>query len=658
MAQKKVKNKRRPSLLWNLADRLTALIYSFFIHGRAGEMLSSRNTLSSNSFIAKSFEQKNSRMGIWLTEYPAALIERSALAKFFSFLGNFWAALRLKVYGTFFAVYGLVAFFVNIIPAALNGFSSFDVMPMISAGAILLCSIPLLFSSQSAIEAISESRAMGRLILDILCVPKEHLRVKKQYGGTGFILAASVMGVVFGGLSIFTHPILVPVAVLGIIIVFAVFSFPEIGVVTTLALVPFMKYFANPELLLLAMVVLTGMAYALKVFQRKRTFKLSIETAMLLLFCGFVIVGGLFSYGGAETFIDSIMAVLLISGGFLLTYNLINTEKMLYACLRTITVSFLAICLIVIWESVYYGISARIIDNLSPDISSIADGKLLYIADNGIVFGMFAVFVLPLLFAYISNRKSVKGAMFFIGLCAILISAAWMCSNYEIIVALAIECIIFWFLLSHKTMTSVIFALIPVGIVVMLYPYGSTYFGLPDISKIIVGSMPASMSGSEQHVSVMQDVIKMICDGNFFGMGAGEHAFTAVFSAYACDASLGAQDPMSFWLQILCWSGVLGLISFLIFVAFMLKRCLGFFISSDKSELRNKALALFCGVIAALLLGNVYSIWSDGRVMYMFCAFVGLLMGHIRLGNSMEEIKRTTFMENSCASDTEIIFYD
>ena len=658
MAQKKVKNKRRPSLLWNLADRLTVLIYSFFIHGRAGEMLSSKETLSKNSYLAKAFEQKGSRIGNILTGYPEALIERSISAKIFSFLGKFWAALRLNVYGTFFAVYGLSAVMVYIIPAILNGFSSFDEMSVIAAGAILLCSIPLLFSSQSAIEAISGSHAMSRLILDILCVPQEHLRVKKQYGGTGYVLVAFVMGMILGGLSFFTHPIFVPVAVLCITTIFAVFSFPEIGVVTTLALVPFMKYFANPELLLLAMVVLTGIAYVLKVFQRKRTFKLSLETAIVLLFGGFVIVGGLFSHGGTDTFIDSITAVILILGGFLLTYNLINTEKLLYSCLKTVTASFLFLCLIGIWESVYYGISTRIIDSLSPGISAITDEKLLYIADNGVVFGMFAVFVLPLLFAYISKRKSVKGAMFFIGLCAILISAAWMCSNYEIIVALVIECIIFWFVFSHKTMAAVIFALIPVGIIALLYPYGVTYLGLPDISRMIVEYMPASISGSEQHVMVLHDVIKMISDGNFLGIGAGEHAFRAVFPAYACDASLGADGPTSLWLQILCWSGIFGFMSFVIFVIFMLKRCLGFFISSDKSELRNKALALFCGVVVALLLGNVYSIWSDGRVMYLFWVFVGLLMGHIRLGNVGEVIRKTAFMDTSYAADAEIVFYD
>lgn len=658
MARRRVKNKNHPSLLWNFADRLTALIYSFFIHGRAGEMLSSQNTLINSSYIAKSFEQRNSRIGNMLTGYPEAFIERSFSARAFLFLGKFFASLRLNVYGMFFVSYGLSACIVHLISAFISGFANFDEMPVITACAVLLCSFPLLFSNQSAIEAISGSRMMSHFVLDTLCVPQEHLRIKKQYGGTGYILIASVMGMILGGLSVFTHPILVPVAAFSIITIFAVFSFPEIGIVTTLALIPFMKYFSSPELLLLTMVVLTGIAYILKVFQRKRTFKLSFETAMVILFCGFVIVGGLFSYGGAETFIDAITAVILILGGFLLTYNLINSEKMLYACLRTITISFLFLCFIGIWESVYYGISTRIIDRLSPGISAITDEHLLYIADNGVIFGMFAVFVLPLLFAYISKRKSVKGAMFFVALCTVLITAAWMCSNYEIIFALVIECIIFWFIFSHKTMTAVIFALIPTGIVALLYPYGMTYLGFPDVSRMIVEYMPAGISGSEQHISVLQDVLKMIFDGNLLGIGVGEHAFRAVFPAYASDASLGADDPMSFWLQILCWSGIFGFVSFLIFVIFILRRSIGFFISSGKSELRNKSLAIFCGVIAALLLGSVYSVWSDGRVMYLFWVFIALLMGHIRLGNAEENIRKTAFKDTSCAADAEIVFYD
>ncbi len=658
MAHKKIKGKRRPSLIFGFVDRLTALIYSFFVNGRTGDMLSSRRTLCKRSYLARVFEQKKARTGSVLMKYPESLMERSISSRTLIFLRKFWATLKINVYGMFFTFYGLSACIAYLIPAFINGRASYDDKSVLTAAIIAICSVPLLFSSQSAIEAISSSRVLGKIVLDILCVPEEHLKVKKQYGGTIYMFCTSVIAMLLGGLSLFTNVLFVPIVILCLMVIFAVFSYPEIGVVIILAMIPFMKYFPNPEMILLVMVLSTGVSYFCKVFQRKRTFSLSPEITMILLFCGFILTGGMFSYGGMQTFIDSLTAVVLILGGLLLTYNLINTKKMLSACLKTITVSFLVLCLIGIWESLYNGLSARIIDSVSPNISSIADENILYILDNGIVFGMFAVFVFPLLFAYIAKRKSVKGASAITVLCLILIMAAWMCSHYEIIVALAIECILFWFMFSYKTMNAVIFALIPIGIAVLVYPYAVSYFGMPDISDILMEYMPANMTDSEHHISVISDVINMITDGNLFGIGVGEHAFMSVFPAYAGEASLGVEHPMSFWLQIICWSGIFGFVAFSVFALFMLKTSLGFFIAAERNEIRSKALALFCGIIAVLLLGNVYSIWSDGRAMYLFWVFTGLLMGYIRLGNSEDDIKRAELLNCANAADIKVEFYD
>jgi hypothetical protein len=369
-------------------------------------------------------------------------------------------------------------------------------------------------------------------------------------------------------------------------------------------------------------------------------------------------VGGLFSYGGAKTFADSVSAAVYILGGFLLTYNLATTEKMLSACMKTITASFLVLCLVGIWESVYNGLSARIIDSFSPTISTIANENILYILDNGVVFGMFAVLVFPMLFAYIIKRKSFQGAAAVTVLGIVLVAAAWMCSHYEIIVALVIECVIFWLIFSHKSLTAVIFAAIPTVIIAMLYPLAVKHLGWPDISRVLMEYMPASMPKSALHPSAVRDTVKMLLDGNLFGIGVGEHAFMSVFPSYASEASLKATQPMSLWLQILCWSGIFGLLAFALFLAFLLKRSLGFFMSSNKKEQRSKALALFCGIIASLLLGCVYGIWTDTRIMYLFWACAGVLMGYVRIGASNDEIRRIEFRDSHDEKDVTVVFYD
>ena len=224
MAGKQAGRKRRPSLLWGAMNRLTSKIYSFFVHGRVGDMISSRDTLYQKSLISKVFETRN---GGDTTKSSEALMARSISSSVMSFVRAFLAALRLNVYGVFFAFYGLIAGIAYLIPAFMTGFTSFDEYAVITCGIIMLCSTPLLFSSQSAVTALSKSLFINRFILNVLCVPEERLKVKRQYGGTACVFIAAILGMALGGLSIFTHPLFVPIVMLCLTALFLVFAFPE-----------------------------------------------------------------------------------------------------------------------------------------------------------------------------------------------------------------------------------------------------------------------------------------------------------------------------------------------------------------------------------------------------------------------------------------------
>ncbi len=656
MPKKKIK-RRRPSLLWSFADRMTAMIYSFFVNGRVGDMLSSNDTFCRRSYLANTIG-KSSRAKNAITKYPKELMEMSVSSRTLIFLRRFFAALKLNVYGMFFTFYGLSALVAHLIPVFMGGLASLDEYAVIPSAVITLCSVPLIFSSQSALGAISNSKIMSKIVLDIMCIPSERLKVKRQYGGTIYIFISAVIAMALGALSIFTHPMFVPTVLCCLIAAFVIFSFPETGVILSLVLTPFLQYLPDPELILLAVVCVTAVSYLCKAMQRKRTFSLSPEITMVILFCGFILTGGMFSYGGFKTFTDSLVTVVFILGGFLLTYNLANTAKTLSVCTKMITSSYLLLCIAAIWESVYNGISARIIDHVDPTMGVITEENIFYILDNGVVFGMFAVLIFPLLFAYMTKRKSFRSFAVITVFCIIVISAAWMRSHYEVIAALIVEAVIFWFMYSHKTMTAVIFALIPVGIVAMLYPYAVRYFAFPDISEILMEYMPASLIDSEHHTAVVRDVLAMISDGRLFGIGAGERAFGIVFPMYGGEASAGASDPMSLWLSVLVWSGIFGFAAFAIFVIFLIKRSLGYFIASERGELRSRALALFCGIFTAMLLGCVYGIWADARVMYLFWSCSGLLMGYIRLGDNNEQMRMAQFADSESGRDVEVVFYD
>lgn len=650
--------KQRGSAIWNAVNTFTAFLYSFFTQGRLSDRLSSTNTLCKRSFLAHSFVGLSEKTRKESAGAVSSFFERSRLPQIFTFIKRLLLSLKLNVYGTFFTFYGFAASVVYFLSVIVNGATAANEYVIITAVIIMLCAMPLLFTSQAVANAIMNSKIMRSVSLDFLRIPPEKLNIKKQYGGTGYVFFSAIIGMTLGALTYFLHPIFIPLLILCAILLCVIFSHPEAGVIITFAAVPFLQYVDNAKSVLLFMIVSTLIAYVFKVIGRRRTFALSPESTMVLIFCAFIIAAALFSAGGARTLADSVSTVIMIMGGFFLTYNLICSRELLSLCVKTLSISFVILSFVGLWNGFYNGISDRIMDDFSQKIAPIADNNLLYLADSGAIFGMFAVLIFPILMSHMTNRKKAVDIAVSAVFCIVAVVAAWMCSHYEIIVALAIEIAIFWLMYSHRSLTIAIFAAIPIAIVLILYPYAVEYFNWPDISEMLMEYMPASFADASIHHEVIKGTMDMLADGNLSGIGAGEHAFKTIFPVYSNAVSANAEDPSSLVMQILCWSGVFGLVTFAVFMVFVIKRSLGYFVDPYKKNIKGTAVALFCGIMTAILLGGVYSIWLDERVLYLFWACAGLLMGYIRFGRDSEEAKRVRLSNSANATDVELIFYE
>jgi hypothetical protein len=586
-------------------------------------------------------------------------LEQSSVSRFLRRFSTFLASLKLNVYGFFLTFYGITAALMGYLSVLMGSTLSSEIYVMITSGIIALCGIPLIFSGNTAAQAISRSKFMRKVVLDFFDVPEEKLNTPKQYGRTESIFIAAVAALALGVLTYFFDPIIVPLAFIALIILVLIFVNPESGVVITLASTPLLQYFELAQEALLILIAITASSYLLKVIQRRRIIEFSPEIVMVMLFCGFTVAAGMFSQGGIQTFADSLSSAVIIMGGFFLTYNLIHGEKEISIFTKTLFVSFILQCLVGIWDAFYNGISNRIIDSVSShtvDMSK-TDVDIFYIADSGVVFGMFAILVFPLVFNFMARKKSAKSVFALIILSFVALIAAAMCSNYEIVVAMVIECVLFWILYSHKSLTVILFAAIPVSILAILYPYAMVSWGAPDIVEFLAEYMPAGVADTAIHNSTVQSVTQMIFDGHLTGIGSGQHAFVTVHSAYANAVSAGATDPLSMWLEVVCWSGIFGFISFVLFVAFLVKRSFAYLTNPYQKQFKGTALAMFCGLAVAMLFGTVYGIWSDPRMLYLFWTCAGILMGQIKVGNGHEEKMLAEQITSLDGATTELIFY-
>ena len=659
---KRIKSARskKGSFLWQTLDHFTALIYSLFIFGRIGEKLSSRDTYCKRSYLSSLLSRKNNPKTAILSHGLSTAVSGTFLFRALSWLRHSIAHLKLYVYGTLFAFYGFTSalvYYVSLLISGQNVWKLDNLQFVISSLGITACALPLLFSSQSVIGAISKSRIMSKAVLDFLDIPEEKLKSTEAHGGKEYIFFSVILGVAGGVLTYFLNPWYLPVALLAITAILLIFTNPESGVILTVTAIPFLHYAGVLRYGLVAMIVITAVSYLCKLVQRRRSLSLSPELIMALFFCSFILAASIFTAGGAVVFLDALTIVVIILGGFFLTYNLISSQKAIRICTRIMALTLIIYSLIGIGDAFYNGISHRLSDTVNQQISDMSKIDVTALFGGGWVFGIMAVLAFPLLLAYATRQKSAKGVASVVITGVIVLIACWMCSKYEIVVTLLIEFIVFWILYSHRSLTVAIVAAIPITAIVLIYPFAINNWGWPNFSSILLEYMPGEIKSSAVNTESVKAVLAMVFDGNIIGIGAGEQAIRALLPAYSTTVSYSEVYSSSVWLQILCWSGVFGTAAFIVFIGFLIKRSFRCFAAADQKEYQGIGIALFCSIMISLVLGLVANIWLNEGMMYIFWLNVGLLISHIRNADAEREKRTAGFCTDSDEADAEVLFY-
>lgn len=659
MATKKKKEKSYVRGIYDALNMFTAFIYSLFAHGRVMDKCFGDNTLYESSTCyqildktARSAQKSRfSRAMEWLIEKGVPLQAIGAIRAFLSRIG-------LNVYGMFACVFGLTAVFTYYTTLLLGGNSIHGISAVLVAAAVVACSIPMLMSQRSAASYISESRFLRRIAISFLGIPEEKLKSGKRLGRTGYMFSAAGLGILFGGLTYFWHPSYVPIAVLVIIAVCLISANPESGVLLTVAAVPFLQYSDLAELILVGLVLVTSLSYVSKLSRHRRVITFTAESIMVFIFCGFILAASLFSPGGSQTLLSSVLAIVIILGGFFTTYNLMVGDRLLSSCTGIISVSFSALAIVGVWNVVYDAVVDGVMYSMSDYVQPIFEGNNIYIADSAEVFAIFAVIAFPLVFSGLARCKSVSKVILWLVLLSLLVTSVFIYGTYETVIALLIEFCLFWILYSHKTLNVVLIALIPLGIVTVLFPYFANYFGIQDLGEEIRSLLPLGFPDAPANHGIVNSTLQMLGDGNLTGIGVGKQAYTAAMKGYTDAVSSGADSPATFWLQVLCWSGVGGFITFIIFLALMFKNGVSYLASSRDKSLRISSLALFCGLATLLVFGGVNCIWNDMRMLYLFWAMTGLFVGYVREGRARERKQAAELMCDGECSDVDLRFYE
>ena len=641
----------------SLLDSFTAFIYSMLANGRLGTWFSSGDKSHKESFFSKKFE-KITRIFQKSEIYGSVdlVMKKSVFAKASDAIRELLCRLSLATYGLFFAVYGTTAAFVYFIPILIRGENAQGESALITAIITAVCAIPMTISSRSLIANVADSRLIKSIVLSLFAIPAEKLKPEKRVGGAAQMIIAAFLGLGLAGLTYFWHPAYIFVAV-GVILVWCLITAnPESGVALTLVAVPFLQYTPIPDLILVALVLFTVFSYVSKVMKRRRVISFSAEGLIALIFCGFVLVSGFFSEGGAQTAFDSVVACVIILGAFVTTYNLMRGRRLLGSCVKIIAVSFAILAILGVWNVFFSGVVDGVTYSIREYVQPIFEGNNLYIVDNSSVFSVLAIISFPMVFSFMARQKTVKNTVGLLLLSAVMMGACFIYGTYETVLAIIIEFFIFWIIYSHKTFSVLVALLFPTALLLILFPYAAQYFDLPEVVESIGQYLPIASPDSSYYVSISNSTFKMLADLKG-GIGAGEHAFVSAITPYLEVAAQGAKTPGSLWLQILCWGGAGGLLTFLAFIGSTMKSSLGLLATSKDSQLRAETLALSCGLFAAVLFGGVNCLWEDMRMLYLFWAVAGLIAAYVREGREINDKHEAELANEIYSSDVELIFH-
>lgn len=640
-------------------DRFTSFIYSLFNNGRPGTWLSHGDSAYKCSACSGALDSAAKKLGkSKVAAFVALTAERSKAFKLMEAFRAFLFCLSLSVYGTFFAVFGFVSVFMYYIAILLKGSNPHGVSALVTSVIIIICSIPMLVSSRSAAAHISESKSMHKLSVSFFAIPSEKLKTAKRYGGAEILLLAALLAAVLGALTYFVHPGYIPITV-GILILFLVVTAnPETGVIITLAAAPFLQFVGDvAEVVLAILVLITCISYLSKCLKHRRVFSMTSEGIIVALFCAFIFVTSLFNPMGGRAVINALYTILIIAGGYYLTYNLMIGENKLHACMKVLAISFIVMGIIGIWNVIYDGIVDGVMYSIKDYVQPIFDDQSIGFYDSAEVFGVLAVLVFPMLFSYLPSRKTVSGVVGILILCALSGMAVFIYGTFETVLAIIIEFCLFWLIFSNKTLSVVAVALLPISIFVLMFPYLASAYGWSNPISYIEGYFPLGFKEAPMHVEAVKNGIAMILDGNLTGIGVGNEIFVTTFAPYAGAVASDVSNPASFILQIICWSGVGGLLTFSIFILSLLKNGYGYLLTSRDRSIKRQVIALVCGLAVALIYGTVNCLWSDMRMLYLFWACAGMMSGYIREGRNRESSIEAEMCDSEDLKEIELRFY-
>ena len=535
--------------------------------------------------------------------YLAADIEESVYVSAVAAMMRYLSCLSLRVIGVFLMSCGFYSLLGQTVLYLIDTETAHFLPAAISAVLIVL-GIPLLFSGKPLCTAIHDSTVLNAFFTRF-CGFHERSYVAPD-GATGRKGAAFILGLPFGILSCFVHPLWLIAGCIAVIAAYIVLINPECGLYAAIFLMPIFVILPRPSIYLALLVIYTTFALGVKLLRGKRYFRVEPLDIVVLCFMAAMLLGGLVSYGGGQSIrAAAIYAALML--GYYLAVGLLNTKEKLVRAALLLCVSMLLVSLYGVYQNVTGNISAEWIDT---EMFDNIGGRVVSTFENPNMLGEYLILLLPIVAAiFFGDRhlstKPASLAAFAVGcLCLIYTWArgAWLGFLFA-----AVLFVLMW---SRRSVALIVAGVCALPLLVPYLPANivSRFTSIGDLTD----------TSTNYRVYIWRGSARMAADYAWTGVGVGEQAFNRIYPYYSFAGIEKAPHAHNLFLQIFIELGIFGFVLFIVTLICFLQSGFSLAKCGEDKTVRLIGCGAMCGVLAALLQGMTDYIWYNYRVFFLF----------------------------------------
>lgn len=544
--------------------------------------------------------------------------------------------LPCRIFGAFFLSLGLVTLLSHF---ALYYFGQgTDVfVPLVIGVLETLIAVILLIPEKPLAIALQEGRLWEYLFFEFFCFKRVH---RGQPPTKASPFAAVLLGILCATAGYFITPQLLASILFGLIFLALSFASPEFPFFLTLLLLPFLPLLEHPTAWLCALVLVSAISFARKVYTGNRVFALEQYDLIVLLFALFYFVSGVFH--GTESSTLAAAEVLILSLGYTLASNLITNPRLAHRAVGALLFSSVPISALAVYEYVF-GLAKN--NWLDQGFEALISGRVTSTFDNPNILAVYLLAVTVIAFGFLCEgdgavTKLLCGLCFALSLLALIFTwsrGAWLALLIMIPVYLGLR-----FMHRPGLLLSLIF-LLPIG-----------FYLLPEaIQQRLLSVLDFADSSIAYRLSIFRSSLAMLGDNLFLGIGLGADAFYERFRPYAEEGVI-APHSHNLLLQIGCEAGIFALLCFIFLFFARMVHLSAYSRYIRRGSMRTVTVFGTIALFALLIYGMTDYIWFSPLMFYLFFVLFGMGSASLRIAKE-DEIDRLNYYGDARRADASVI---